>query len=492
MLFNSYIFIFVFLPITWLGFQWLRSAGGNEPALFWLVLASLVFYGYWEPVYLVLMISSIVANYGIGQWLGRFEHGSRESRSILTLGVAANLAALAYFKYANFFVNNVNALWGSSLQLDTIVLPLAISFFTFQQITYLVDTARGLTSEHRFSHYCLYVTFFPQLIAGPIVHHKEMLPQFVRQRWSGIQYSDIAVGMSIFALGLFKKVIVADNLSPFVGEAFGAAHAGAVLSFSDAWIGALAYTFQLYFDFSGYADMAIGLARLFSIRLPLNFNSPYKSTSIIDFWRRWHMTLSRFLRDYLYIPLGGNRKGELRRYINLLATMLLGGLWHGAGWTFLFWGAMHGSYLVLNHLWVSFGKSSDSPLARIASRLLTFVAVVYAWAMFRAVDLASAMAVMSAMSGLTGEATISLFKPAVAAPMLILLLIWVWVMPNTQELMQRYRPAFGFQPRELAAGRWQVAIAWRPSARWCTALGLVLLVSLLNLSELSEFIYFQF
>ena len=247
------------------------------------------------------------------------------------LGVGLNLGTLGYFKYANFFVDSLNASIGTSLQLETIILPLAISFFTFQQIAYLVDTSRGETEEHHFLHYALFVTFFPQFIAGPIVHHKEMLPQFTRRQRLTPRARDLAVGSTIFVLGLLKKVVIADGISGYATPAFDAADLGVNLSMAAAWTATLAYTFQLYFDFSGYSDMAIGLARLFGIRLPLNFDAPYRSTSIIDFWHRWHMTLSRFLRDYVYIPLGGNRQGTRRRYVNVMATMLLGGLWHGAG-----------------------------------------------------------------------------------------------------------------------------------------------------------------
>jgi len=334
MLFNSYIFILFFLPVTVIIFYRIGSVMGQQAAILWLVLASFLFYAWWNPAYLLLLIGSISLNYWIGR--GLTIHADQQSisvrrKALLVLGVFSNLIILGYFKYANFFVDNANLIFEQSYHLETIVLPLAISFFTFQQIAYLVDTYRGITHEHNFSHYCLFVIFFPQLIAGPVVQHKEMLPQFLDNSIYRFAHDRIAVGLSIFFIGLFKKVVIADSIALYSTPMFDGAHQGATISFFPAWGGALSYTFQLYFDFSGYSDMAVGLAYLFGIRLPLNFYSPYKATSIIEFWKLWHITLSRFLRDYLYIPLGGNRKGPSRRMTNLLITMLLGGLWHGAG-----------------------------------------------------------------------------------------------------------------------------------------------------------------
>ncbi len=313
MLFNSYEFIFLFLPITLLGFHLIGKHEHYRIAIAWLVGASLFFYGWWNPAYLGLILFSILFNYSIGVLLGNSPGNKLSKKTILTIGVSINLLVLGYYKYANFFVDTLNALNSTNIVLYEVILPLAISFFTFQQITYLVDSYRGQTKEYKFLHYCLFVTFFPQLIAGPIVHHKEMLPQFANNIVYKIRSKNLAIGITIFALGLFKKVVLADGVSVYSTPVFDAAESGVILTFFEAWAGALAYTFQLYFDFSGYSDMAIGIARMFGILLPLNFNSPYKSTSIIDFWRRWHITLSRFLRDYLYIPLGGNKKGKLRR-----------------------------------------------------------------------------------------------------------------------------------------------------------------------------------
>ena len=407
MLFNSAEFIFLFLPVVLLVFFLIGGYGNHRIAISWLVGASLFFYGWWNPAYLGLLIGSILFNYAVGNALtsGR---GSRHFRYLLAAGVAGNLAALGYFKYANFFVDNLNAVTNSNFHFDTIILPLAISFFTFQQITFLVDAYKGETREYNFLHYSLFVTFFPQLIAGPIVHHKEMLPQFSKDVIYRLNQSNLSVGLAIFFLGLFKKVVLADGVSAYATPVFDAAENGVTVTFFEAWAGALAYTFQLYFDFSGYSDMAIGIARMFNIRLPLNFNSPYKSINIIEFWRRWHMTLSRFLRDYLYFPLGGNRKGKLRRYVNLLITMLLGGLWHGAGWTFVVWGLMHGIYLVINHAWHGVRRAlGNEPgsygfLGRSASWTLTFLAVVASWVMFRAESFTGASAILQGMMGLHG------------------------------------------------------------------------------------------
>ena len=360
MLFNSYTFILVFLPAAVAGFHLLRASGRERWAFAFLAAASLFFYGWWSLRGLALLCVLMTANYGLASWLVRGEGGARLRRAVLVAGLALNLTVLGYFKYANFFLETVAPLAGRRLQLHEIALPLGISFFTFQKIALLVDCHAGKVRRLDPLGYVLFVSFFPQLIAGPIVHHSEVMPQFAAR--PRITAPLIAQAMALFTIGLAKKVLLADNLAPLVRPAFGAAAAGHVPDLTQAWFSALAYTLQLYFDFSGYSDMAIGAALLFGVRLPLNFASPYKSTSIIEFWRRWHMTLSRFLRDYLYIPLGGNRRGPSRRYVNLFLTMLLGGLWHGAGWTFVAWGALHGAYLAVNHAWTALrGPASGCP-----------------------------------------------------------------------------------------------------------------------------------
>src|SRR5579862_8983174 len=404
MLFSSYTFLFQFLPAVALAFA---AARRHSPRAGILVLAgaSLFFYGAWKPIYLLLLLASIGANFSLGLLM---EDPSRR-RTIGMLGVALNLAALCYFKYANFILDSVNALTGAPLPFVDIVLPLGISFFTFQQIAYLVDVMRGAKVERDIVSYALFVSFFPHLIAGPLVHHAEMIPQFKRGR-TGRSAVLAARGLAIFAAGLFKKVVIADNLAQFVSPVFAHLDGGGGVSTSWAWLATLSYTLQIYFDFSGYSDMAIGLALLFGIRLPVNFRSPYKAVSIIEFWRSWHITLSRFLRDYLYIPLGGNRLGIARRYLNLMLTMLLGGLWHGAGWTFLIWGGLHGLYLVVNHQWRDHKRQwPEGAVGRAAAWGLTFIAVVIAWVFFRARTLAGAGAMLASLTGLetTGSAFVS-------------------------------------------------------------------------------------
>ncbi len=391
MLFNSYEFIFFFLPLVYLLYFTLHRYASTLVAKLFLVLASLFFYSWWNPVYLPLILGSMVFNYLVGQKLAH----SRKPKLLLVFGVGVNLALLGYFKYADFFINNANFLFGTKIPLLHLVLPLAISFFTFQQIAYLVDSYRHETKEYNFLNYALFVTFFPQLIAGPIVHHKEMMPQFADVNNRYPRAAHIAEGLFIFAVGLFKKVVIADTFAVWATEGFD--HA-ASLDFASAWITSLSYTFQLYFDFSGYTDMAIGAALLFNIRLPQNFDSPYKATSIQDFWRRWHITLSRFLRDYIYIPLGGNRKSEYRTHYNLMTTFLLGGIWHGAGWTFLFWGALHGLALVIHRLWKKAGKT----LPRVAAWFVTFMFVNISWVFFRAKSFDDAFKVLKGMFGFNG------------------------------------------------------------------------------------------
>lgn len=404
MLFNSYEFIFLYLPITFAGFFLIARLSFAYAAL-WLGVASLVFYGYWNPKFVGLLLASIIFNYLSGFAISRAPQSRKGA--LLTLAITLNLAVLAYYKYANFFILNANGIAGTGWSTLDIILPLGISFFTFTQIAFLVDVYRGITKEYNFIHYLLFVTYFPHLIAGPILHHKQMIPQFAEARTYRLDPVNLAIGLTIFTIGLSKKVLVADNLAPSADRIFTVAQAGGNVSFFDAWAGALGYTFQLYFDFSGYSDMAIGLGLLFNVKLPLNFDSPYRATSIADFWRRWHISLSTFLRDYLYIPLGGNRLGNARRYLNLLITMVLGGLWHGAHWTFVIWGAMHGALLALNHLWRDLKhrmgwRTSRSKTTVFFSWAITFVLVVIAWVIFRAESFASARIIIAGMFGLNG------------------------------------------------------------------------------------------
>ena len=406
MLFNSYEFLLAFLPATLALYFVTARWVGSRAALAILVAASLFFYGWWNPKYLALLGFSMVANFFLGNGIREAEPARK--KWLLTAGIAGNLALLGWFKYAGFLAESINAAAGLGLPVPSIVLPLAISFFTFQQIAYLADTYYGFVAEKSFLRYSLFVCFFPQLIAGPIVHHTEMLPQFAEPGRFKPSWDSLAVGSAIFSIGLFKKVVLADTVALWADPVFDAAAGGAQPGFLAAWGGALAYTLQLYFDFSGYSDMAVGLARLFNIHLPINFFSPYKARNISDFWRRWHITLSRFLRDYLYIPLGGNRRGRNRRYLNLMVTMLLGGLWHGAGWTFVVWGALHGAYLGIALAWPSIRAGLRLPrlperLAGLVAWGLTFLAVVVGWVFFRAESFDAAGRILAGMTGLAGR-----------------------------------------------------------------------------------------
>ncbi|MEA3512138.1 MAG: MBOAT family protein [Campylobacterota bacterium] len=392
MLFNSFEFIFMFLPLTFIVYFYLNHKRLTVASKGFLVFTSLVFYSWWNIIYLPLILSSMLFNYIIGNTLAQeLKNKKRFSKkSILIFGIIANISLLAYFKYADFFIENLNFMTNSSIDLLNLALPLAISFFTFQQIAYLVDSYRSETKEYDFLNYAVFVTFFPQLIAGPIVHHKEMMPQFELPKNKILNYNNIAAGLFIFSIGLFKKVVIADTFAIWATAGFDTA---TTLNFFEAWGTSLSYTFQLYFDFSGYTDMAVGLALLFNIKLPVNFNSPYKATNIQDFWRRWHITLSRFLRDYIYIPLGGSRVSSFRIYSNLMTTFIIGGLWHGAGWTFIFWGFLHGIALVIHRIWSSLGFKLHIWLAWF----ITFNFINISWVFFRAKEWDDAIKVLSAM-----------------------------------------------------------------------------------------------
>jgi len=393
MLFNSYEFIFVFLPVTFFIYFYLNKKKLTLASKGFLVFASLFFYSWWNIDYLVIILVSMLFNYVLGNSL--IGEDQQKKKFLLTFGIISNLLLLGYFKYSDFLIENFNLTFSTNISLLHLALPLAISFFTFQQIAYLVDSYRNETKEYDFLNYAVFVTFFPQLIAGPIVHHKEMMPQFASHRTKKMNYYNISLGIFIFSIGIFKKVVIADNFSLWATQGFDVA---TTLTFLEAWFCSLAYTFQLYFDFSGYTDMAIGLSLLFNIKLPINFNSPYKALNIQDFWRRWHITLSRFLRDYIYIPLGGNRKGSVRTYSNLMATFILGGIWHGAGWTFIFWGFLHGFALAIHRFWMRLGFK----MWRWLGWFITFNFINISWVFFRAKEWDDAIKVLSGMLGFNG------------------------------------------------------------------------------------------
>jgi alginate O-acetyltransferase complex protein AlgI len=404
MLFTTVPFLLMFMPVVFAGF-FLLGRWRPPAAAGWLLFASVFFYGFWMPEYVALLLGSIAVNFGVGVCMAKAPDTGRTRRLWLVAGVSFNLLLLGYFKYANFFVANVNALLGAQWRITEVILPIGISFYSFTQIAFLVDTYRHKVREFNPVHYGLFVTYFPHLIAGPVLHHAQMMPQFALRETYRIQGANVAAGLAIFAIGLFKKVVLADGVAPYADAVFNPADGGALPSTGEAWLGALAYTVQLYFDFSGYSDMAIGLSWMFNVRLPINFDSPYKATSISDFWRRWHISLSTFLRDYLYFALGGNRHGALRRYGNLMATMLLGGLWHGASWSFVIWGALHGAYLMVNHGFRALcGEARSQRLDRsraftVLAWALTMLSVIVAWVLFRAQTTGGALALLQAMAG---------------------------------------------------------------------------------------------
>jgi len=505
MLFNSYAFLLGFLPVVLLAFV-LVHRGRPAFSVPLLGIASLAFYAWWNPHYLILMLASILFNFGVAHAMHEAAPGTQtpRKRRLLILGVVFNLAALGYFKYAKFLLDIVGAVSGADVRIEDIVLPLGISFFTFTQIAFLVDAYRDEPAARDFPSYLLFVTFFPHLIAGPIYHHREMLPQFARLAGYRLNAGDFAAGSTIFVIGLFKKTVLADGSARHADGMFALAAAGSVPGGVEAWCGTLAYALQIYFDFSGYSDMAIGLARLFGIALPNNFFSPYKAASIIEFWRRWHMSLSRFLRDYLYIALGGNRRGAARTQVNIAITMLLGGLWHGANWTFVAWGAAHGALLILNHAWRRIAASlglravAGSRVGTAASTLLTFACVLLTWVLFRADSLAEALRVYRGMLGAgNGGAGADCAQRFIAAGggWCVALLAIAWFAPNSQELLGRFGTALETYPERAAAPEaraWWRRFCWQPNAPWAVGMAAVTTAALLAMSGSSRFLYFQF
>lgn len=396
MLFNSPEFILLFLPATLLACLLLRPVLSSRGIVVLMILASLIFYGWWDWRYVALIMASIAGNFLLGTHILKVTPDNRPAaKRLLTIGVAANLALLGFYKYTNFLLEIASQVSGASLPSYDIALPLAISFFTFLQIAFIVDCYRSPQPNLKVGSYSLFVLYFPHLIAGPLVHHKSLIPQLEADSFARLNWTGIGTGLGIFVLGLFKKVCLADTFAEFASPGFDQAQ---TLSFLEAWATALSYTFQLYFDFSGYCDMAIGLSLMFNVKLPANFDAPYRALSIQDFWQRWHITLGRFLRDYLYIPLGGNRGARYLTLRNLFITFLLGGIWHGAGWTFVIWGALHGAGLCVHRLWSDGGRRLPKPLAWA----LTFLFVVVGWVFFRAEDVDSALVVLRGMMGLDG------------------------------------------------------------------------------------------
>ncbi|HZV53732.1 MAG TPA: MBOAT family protein [Rhodocyclaceae bacterium] len=488
MLFNSWGFLLAFLPICFAGF-WFLARISHLVAAGWLGMASLFFYAWWNPRFVILLLVSIGFNYLVGLRLAR---GEGRSRLLFASALGVNLTLLTWFKYANFFIDTLGTITGTSSVALDIVLPLGISFYTFTQIAFLVDAYRGIAREPNPVHYLLFVSYFPHLIAGPVLHHKQMMPQFLSSTTYQLNTTNLSQGLTILTIGLSKKVLLADNFAQMANPIFEAASGGVTLVPHVSWIGAVAYSLQLYFDFSGYSDMAVGLSLLFNVRLPLNFDSPYKAGSIIDFWRRWHMTLSAFLRDYLYFPLGGNRLGVTRRYANLMVTMLLGGLWHGANWTFVAWGGLHGLFLAINHGWHAVrryrGWSPDSRITHALGVVLTFVCVVIAWVIFRADNFVTATHMLAPMLGFT-EGTVpaelaNQFSGQQLQSTIASLsggLAIVWFLPNTQQFV-------GWADSSLRTIRWR----WQGRHWEAILVGMLMGASLSSFGRISHFIYFQF
>ncbi|MFZ4682370.1 MAG: MBOAT family O-acyltransferase [Terrimicrobiaceae bacterium] len=499
MLFHSAEFLIGFLPVVFCGYLLLAHFHCYRSALVWLTAASLVFYAWWNPVYLWLIAGSILGNFAIGRLITTQPAPWRNW--CFLAGISLNLLALGYFKYANFFVANLNHFLHLNWNFEKVILPLAVSFFTFTQIAYLVDSFRGETKRYGLLEYSFFVTFFPHLIAGPIVLHKEIMPQVEREGVFRFAWSNLQVGLGIFVIGLFKKVVLADGCAEYVTPFFEVAKNGYWVSTPEAWCGVLAYTFQLYFDFSGYSDMAIGISRVFGILLPLNFDSPYRATNIIDFWRRWHISLSRFLRNYLYIPLGGNRRGIVLKYSNLFITMLIGGLWHGAGWTFVIWGGLHGLYLVINHgfkalstMWNP-GRFVPKPVGRLFGWSLTMLAVIVGWVFFRSANVETAGRIISMMTGLHDHPVTYVFQltpneVTIRFFWIVALAAIALALPNTQQYFGNFQPAL--DAREPLPGRWR--FVWKPNFLHGAIMGVFIFMIARRLFQLapSDFLYFNF
>lgn len=521
MLFTSPEFMIGFLPVTLAGFALANRTGGARAGLAWLLLASLVFYGWWSPPFAALLAGSVALNFLAGRTIAHWRRTHQPGVLALTVGaVAVNLAGLGYFKYTNFFIDTLNTLVGTHIPLLDLVLPLAISFFTFQQIAFLLDAYAGQVEDFDALHYGLFVLFFPQLIIGPIVHHKEMIPQFVQLRGRDLAPLNLAIGLSIFAIGLFKKMELADGLAPYVDVVFESARMGQPVTLVDGWAACIGYSLQIYFDFSGYSDMALGLARMFGIVLPLNFNSPYRATSFIALWQRWHMTMTRFFTMYLYTPLSFGLmhrfpalavKGRPRFWgvvaLPLLVTFCLSGLWHGAAWGYVLCFALNGVALILDHLW-RMAKYPRPPA--VVGWLVTFTLFSMSLVFFRAGDVTTGWWVLEGMLGNNGVVLTpslvdlapwltGLFESlgfpvtpgaaqvsAWALPRLALSLAVVFL-PNVVRIFHDHRPALAMG--STGGPSW---LAWTPSVGWAVALGLLLAWAVAGQSHPVAFVYYQF
>ncbi len=541
MLFNSYIFVFGFLPVTLAGFYLLGRLSGDWGRR-WLIVVSLFFYAWWRPINILLMAPSVAINYGLACALQRLAADRpTAARWVLLGGIAANLMFLCYFKYLDFARDTVNQVFGANLVLTHLILPLGISFITFQKIAFLIDVHAGRIKSFTLQDYALFVLFFPQLIAGPIVHYREMMPQFQSATYK-LTAENIAVGLSLFSFGLFKKVVLADSMAPFVTTIYDGVDAGAQVSLIHAWMAAIGFVLQIYFDFSGYSDMALGLARFFGIKLPVNFNSPLKASSIIDFWLRWHVSLTRFLTAYVFnpmllavtrrradrnLPMISGMKTTVGAFTSLiaaptLATMFLSGLWHGAGNQFIIFGTLHGIYLCINHGWrmvrpaIWPDAASYHRWMRPAGWVITFFGVVVAQVFFRSASVGSALAMLQGMFGWYGVTLPAavLAHMGAAEPVLrgmgvladpsggrafLTMAAWIAVMfiiammlPNTLQVLARYEPALGFRPPAGSPAGGATRISWRPSVGWAIGMSVISAFGILSLGRLSAFLYWQF
>jgi alginate O-acetyltransferase complex protein AlgI len=522
MLFNSYEFIFVFLPVAVAVFFALGNAS-RQWALRWVIAVSLFFYGWWRPLNILIIAPSVLINFLLSRLLQRLNKQGRRgsARAVLVFGLAFNVAFLGYFKYSNFLVDAFNDAFGTQMVLARIILPLGISFITFQKIAFLIDVHSGRIDSFTLQDYCLFVLFLPQLIAGPIVHYREMMPQF-HAASCRFDKDNVSVGLTLFAFGLFKKVFLADSIAPVVRPIYEQAASGSSIALLSAWVAAIGFTLQIYFDFSGYTDMALGIGRMFGIRLPPNFNSPLRASSIIDFWLRWHMTLTRFLTAYIYNPLtlrltrrraargspafaGGNK--SFGAFVELLVvptmlTMFVSGVWHGAGYTFIVWGVLHGFYLTVNHAWRRLGpKLWRDPLSyerfmQPAGFIITFLCVAASMVIFRSASLKSAADLLQGMLGLHGMGLSQLKNIGVGRAQMA---IWIvapaiiaFLCPNTLKILSRYQPALGWNPTSHGGVIVKPRLLWTPSLAWAVTVSMIAAIAILYLGGQSEFLYWQF
>lgn len=546
MLFNSYEFVFLFLPATLTGF-FLLGKTSRAWALGWLIVASLFFYAWWRPLNVLIIAPSILVNFALARLLLRLRSDqarTRTARLVLALGIVFNIAFLGYFKYVNFFSTVINDVAGTHFFLEHVILPLGISFITFQKIAFLIDVHARRIESFSLRDYCLFVLFFPQLIAGPIVHYREMMPQFQKASCR-FDKESVALGLTLFLMGLFKKVVLADGVAAHVSPIYDAVATGGDASLFTAWMAAVGFTLQIYFDFSGYTDMALGLARCFGVRLPPNFDSPLKASSIIDFWLRWHMTLTRFLTAYLYNPLvlwltrrrlaagksvlGGRDARIGGAYFHLLAgptilTMFVSGLWHGAGYVFILWGLLHGLYLSINHAWRMVGprlwpdKASYNRFMRPVGFVLTFIAVAVAMVLFRSPTVGTASELLQGMLGFNGITLpqqiferlgplTSVLQPIVSPSVtsagsgaefiattmwIFALLVIALALPNSLQILSRYEPAIGVKRRDEELEGWARVLDWRPTLPWAFLMSAIAVTSVIKLGGKSEFLYWQF